>query len=65
MKELGGITRQSPTQRQQGISNFVNRVLNNPEALAHLEAWGLGLDTEPVKVTARQLPQEKIIFNTA
>ena len=62
MRELSGVTRQNPSKRQTEVRGFVQTVLNNPEALAHLTTWGIGLTDEPLPVPARILPPEKLNF---
>jgi hypothetical protein len=36
----------------------------NPEAFGHLQIWGLDLDADPVNLTGRQFPPEKIYFDS-
>ncbi len=60
MRELSNVTRQDPSKRQTEVREFVRTVLSNPEALAHLTTWGIGLTDEPLPVPARILPAEKL-----
>lgn len=62
MKDLAQHTKLSPFQRIQGYKSFLERVNNNEAAKRLLDDWGLKLDKDPVKVTARVLDDERIIF---
>lgn len=62
MKDLATFTKITPFQRVEAYKRFVENVNNNAEAKAFLTNWGLRLDPEPLKMMARLLGEEKIIF---
>jgi aubergine-like protein len=61
-QDLAQHTKLSPFQRLAGYKNFLERVNGNEQAKRLLDDWGLKLDKQPVKVTARVLEDERIIF---
>lgn len=62
MKDLAAHTKLSPLQRVGAFKKFVENVNNNAQAKEVLSQWGLSLDPEPMKITARLLDEERIIF---
>lgn len=62
MKDLAAHTKLSPLQRVGAFKKFVENVNNNAQAKEVLSQWGLSLDPEPMKITARLLDEEHIIF---
>lgn len=62
LKELATYTKLSPQMRLGAYKKFLQNVENTPKAKEILSDWGLTLDKDPVKVTARVFDEEKIIF---
>lgn len=62
MKDLAQHTKLSPFQRLGCYKSFIERVNGNQNAKQLLDDWGLKLERDPVKVTARVLDDERIIF---
>lgn len=62
MRDIATSTRVSPNQRVQSLKQFCKNVNETAEARDILKNWGLTLDTDPVQMKARQLPEEEIIF---
>lgn len=62
MKDLAAYTKISPLQRVGAYKKFVDNVNKNADAKEVLMQWGLSLDKDPLKVTARLLDEEHIIF---
>lgn len=62
MKDLAAHTKLSPHARVGSYKKFLDNVNNNPIAKGILSDWGLRLDSDPSKVTARLMDEEKIIF---
>lgn len=62
MKDLATHTKLSPFQRVTAYKKFIENINNNEKTKALLTSWGLALESEPAKVTARLLDEEVIIF---
>lgn len=62
MKEVAQVTRLDPSARQQVVQKFVQNVLDNPNALAHFQAWGLDLCPTPFVLQGRLLGPETLHF---
>lgn len=62
LKELATYTKLSPHIRLGAYKKFLQNVENTPKAKEILSDWGLTLDKDPVKITARVFDEEKIIF---
>lgn len=62
MKDLSDVTKMSPNHRRDVIKTFVKEVQSNQVTRSLLSEWGLELDTDIVKFTARCLEIEEIRF---
>lgn len=62
MRDIASITRVTPNQRVLAMRTFCENVSNSEAASAILSGWGLVIDTQPFKITARQLGEETISF---
>lgn len=62
MKDLATFTKLSPYQRVLSYKKYIDNVNNTPEAKAVLSQWGLAIDSDPTKVTARLIDEQRIIF---
>ncbi|XP_018396706.1 PREDICTED: piwi-like protein 1 [Cyphomyrmex costatus] len=62
MKDLSGVTKMSPNQRQEVISRFVDEINKNDITRELLAEWGLRISHDLVKFTARRLEPEVIRF---
>ena len=62
LKELAVYTKLSPFQRVGAYKQFLVNIEKTPKAKQVLTDWGLKLESDPVQVKARLLPEERIIF---
>lgn len=62
MKDLAAHTKMSPYQRVCSFKSFIENVNKTALAREVLAQWGLSLDPEPLKMTARMLDEQLIIF---
>ncbi|KAG5670554.1 hypothetical protein PVAND_000808 [Polypedilum vanderplanki] len=62
MKDLASFTKLTPFQRVEAYRKYVTNIANNEKASALLSGWGLELDKDPTRVTARLLDEEFVVF---
>lgn len=62
MKDLSTVTKMSPNQRREVIRRFTEEIGKNTVAQEILLEWGLRLNHDIVKFTARRLEPETIYF---
>lgn len=62
MKALAEHTKQGPTKRVQALTNFIQRITNNPDVTEHLNKWGLRFEKQLISLTGRALDAEKVLF---
>lgn len=62
MRDIATITRISPNQRVLAMRTYCENVTKCDKAAAILSGWGLALDPTPLRMQARQLPEETISF---
>lgn len=62
MRDLATYTRVSPEVRNAELKKFCARVNGTPAAKSLLSVWGLELASEPLKLTMRQMIEEKVGF---
>lgn len=62
VKDVATYTKLKPMQRVKAYKDFLKNVNETPEAKDLLSAWGLTLESDPTKVEARVLDEEKIVF---
>lgn len=62
MRDIATFTRITPNQRVEALKKFCKRVDSVPETREILSGWGLTMDTSPVSVSIRQLPEQTIFF---
>lgn len=62
MRDIATHTRVTPNQRIAAMKKFCQNVKENEKACSLLSNWGLALDDHPIKLNARNLGDEKIIF---
>lgn len=62
MKDLATYTKLTPHARVGSYKKFLENVNNNEVSKGILADWGLALDSDPSKVTARVMDEEKVIF---
>lgn len=62
MKDIASHTRIKPGVRQAKLQQFINNVHSNDKARAHLENWGLQLDSRPFTTQGRTMGADKILF---
>lgn len=62
MKDVAAHTKLAPLARVNSFKKFLSNVNNNKDAKEVLADWGLTLDNDPLKITARLLNEETILF---
>lgn len=62
MKDLATYTKLTPYQRVLSYKKYVENVNSTPEAKSILNQWGLSIDSDLTKITARLLDEERILF---
>lgn len=61
-KDIVAHTRLDPRDRVKALRGFIENVYSSPEAVNELKKWDLSIDRETLKVDARVLEPETIIF---
>lgn len=62
MQQISQHTRLGPEERVRALMKFNNRLKNTPKAMEVLDNWQMILPNELIKVKARELPAEEILF---
>lgn len=62
MKDLSDVTKMSPDHRRDVIRRFIEQVNKNTVTKEILSEWGLHLNDDLVRFSARQLDSEVILF---
>lgn len=62
MRDVATYTRVSPEVRNKELLRFCERVNSTKEARDMLNVWGLELESGPLKLTMRQMVEEKVMF---
>lgn len=62
MRDVATFTRVSPEVRTNELIKFCKSVNETPAARMLLEVWGLELANEPLKLTMRQMAEERVMF---
>ncbi|GLG94082.1 Piwi-like protein Ago3 [Gryllus bimaculatus] len=62
MKDLTQKLQLTPSQRYEGLSKFLENINNNKQSQELLKKWGLQVEALPVKLVARVVKQESILY---
>lgn len=62
MRELKGVTQQTPDAKFRAINDFMARIQSTEEIRNELTSWGLEFSPTTVQISGRIVPKEKVMF---